>query len=161
YSPSSSLWSRIQQDVEIEKPRAWSAVIDQWWSRLRSGTLRLSVAHLAAAAAVIVIVFSSGILLVRHDNVTPISETEALPVQQDVVRLSNGDLKQIEDRINRLSETIEQKKQSWDPELRQSFEKNLYYVDQSLVECRHQLKDNPTDDLAQELMLNAYREKVR
>ena len=42
-----------------------------------------------------------------------------------------------------------------------AFERNLLYVDQTLVECRHQLNDNPADDVSQELMLNAYREKVR
>jgi hypothetical protein len=60
-----------------------------------------------------------------------------------------------------MSQTVEQRKNSWDPELRSAFERNLLYVDQSLIECRHQLNDNPADDVSQELMLNAYREKVR
>jgi hypothetical protein len=34
-------------------------------------------------------------------------------------------------------------------------------IEQSLAECRHQLSDNPGDDISQELMLNAYRDKVR
>jgi hypothetical protein len=128
---------------------------------LRTARVRLSLAHVVAATAAIVIAFSATILVLRREGGAPPVMPVAHKAQDDLVRLSNGDLKQIEDRINKLSETIEQRKQSWDPELRESFERNLYYVDQSLVECRHQLKDNPTDDLAQELMLNAYREKVR
>lgn len=160
-SPSSALWSRIEEEIGTERQPRFRLWLTARWNRLRTGRVRLSLAQAVAAAAAIVIVLSATILVLRRDGSAPQPLPLAHNAQDDLVRLSNGDLKQIEDRINKLSETIEQRKQSWDPELRESFERNLYYVDQSLVECRHQLKVNPTDDLAQELMLNAYREKVR
>jgi anti-sigma-K factor RskA len=161
HSPSAALWSRIQQDIDVERPPAYWVKVKAWWNRLSSSRVRLSLAQMTAAAAAIVIVISASFLVFRERAETPKLGPSSRISPDEMVRLSNGDLKQIEDRISQLSETIEQRKQSWDPELRESFEKNLYYVDQSLVECRHQLKDNPTDDIAQELMLNAYREKVR
>ena len=78
-----------------------------------------------------------------------------------VERLSSSEFDALEQQINRLSESIDQKKSAWTPELRDAYERNLIYVNQSLAECRHQIHDNPADDTTQELMLNAYREKVR
>ena len=96
----------------------------------------------------------------RRDSAT--SQMTLTPgVPGAVNNLSKVDLDELEQQINRLSESIEQKKGEWNPELRAAYERNLIYVNQSLAECRHQVNDNPADDTAQELMLNAYREKVR
>ncbi len=70
-------------------------------------------------------------------------------------------MNQIEQRIDQLAQTVEQRKVSWTPELRQTFDRNMIHVDQTLIECKHQLNNNPADRTSQDLMLNAYREKVR
>jgi hypothetical protein len=67
----------------------------------------------------------------------------------------------MEQRIDQLAQTVEQRKVAWTPELRQAFDRNMIHVDQTLIECRHQLSNNPADRTSQDLMLNAYREKVR
>jgi hypothetical protein len=110
-----------------------------------------------AGAATLVIVISIGVIVSRRDAVNSDTATRL----SKITPLSNADLQQLEKQINKLSDAVEQRKESWDPELRIAFERNLFYVDQTLVECRHQLNDNPSDDVSQELMLNAYREKVR
>jgi len=163
HAPSNSLWTRIQQDLDQERPRVAFPRLTAWWMRVKTSTYRLSMPQLAAAAAALVIVVSAGALFLRHDSGSPgqmaVGTGQSRP--DEFSPLSNVDLKQIEDQISRLSENVERRMDNWDPEIRESFEKNLYYVNQCLVECRHQLNDNPADDVAQELMLNAYREKVR
>jgi len=67
----------------------------------------------------------------------------------------------MEEKINELAQAVEQRKTTWNPELREAFQRNMIYVDQSLAECRHDLDDNPADDVSQELMLGVYREKMR
>jgi len=115
-----------------------------------------------ATAAAIAIVVSTGIILSRHDNGTTQVATAGITLSTpDAKPLSQADLQVLEKQITQLSDTVEQKKDSWDPELRNAFERNLLYVNQSLAECRHQLSDHPGDDVSQELMLNAYREKIR
>jgi uncharacterized protein YoxC len=118
---------------------------------------------MVAAAAALVIVISVGVIAFRRDTIsTSNTLAESMHVSPGQVQpLANPDMEQLEQQINQLSQTVEQKKNAWNPELRAAFERNLLYVNQSLVECRHQLSDNPSDDVSQELMLNAYREKIR
>jgi anti-sigma-K factor RskA len=158
-SPSPALWSRISSDVESLNGGVWSRP-QRWLTRVKSLNFNLSIPQLAAGAAALVIIISIGVIVSQRDSRTlaPVGPSVA---SAGVTPLSNADLQQLEKQISSLSETVEQKKNSWDPQLRSEFERNLYYIDQSLVECRHQLKNNPADDVSQELMLNAYREKVR
>lgn len=160
-SPSVALWPRIQADVTELQPRFWTGPL-RWWARVRSLNFSLSVPQMVGAAAAIVIVISIGVILARREGPAPsVAKLSPSTAPNQVTPLSNTDLQQLEKQINQLSESVEQRKNSWDPELRTAFERNLYYVDQSLMECRHQLTQNPADDVSQELMLNAYREKVR
>lgn len=160
-SPSTALWPRIQSGVESLKPGFGSWPL-RWWRSLRTLNFNLSVPQIIAGAAALAIVVSIGVMVSRRDGGPLESSAGGAPVSpSDVTPLSKTDLQQLEKQISRLSETVEQRKDSWDPELRTAFERNLLYIDQSLVECRHQLKDNPADDVSQELMLTAYREKVR
>ncbi|HXI93048.1 MAG TPA: hypothetical protein VNO24_23830 [Blastocatellia bacterium] len=128
----------------------------------RTLNFNFSVPQLIAGAAALAVVVSIGFVVSRHDTGPPPPSLSAgLAAPPQVTPLSRADIQQLENQINELSQTVEQRKDSWDPELRTAFERNLLYIDQSLVECRHQLNNNPADDVSQELMLNAYREKVR
>lgn len=160
-SPSTRLWPRIQSGVEELRPSLWSWPL-RWFASLKTLNFNLSVPQIIAGAAALTIVVSIGAIVSRRDSV-PVGLTGGTTsvAPGDVTPLSRADMQQLEKQINRLSETVEQQKDSWDPALRTAFERNLLYIDQSLVECRHQLKDNPADFVSQELMLAAYREKVR
>jgi len=161
-SPSPALWSRIRSDVDSLHTGVWSRP-QRWLARVRALNFNLSIPQLAAGAAALVVVVSLSAIVSQRDgrSLQPAAPSVASAANADVTPLSSSDFQQLEKQISTLSATVEQKKTSWDPELRSEFERNLYYIDQSLVECRHQLKNNPADDVAQELMLNAYREKVR
>ena len=161
-SPSPALWSRIRSDVDSLHTGVWSRP-QRWFARVRALNFNLSIPQLAAGAAALVVVVSLSAIVSQRDgrSLQPAASSVASVANADVTPLSSSDFQQLEKQISTLSATVEQKKTSWDPELRSEFERNLYYIDQSLVECRHQLKNNPADDVAQELMLNAYREKVR
>lgn len=158
-SPSPALWTRIRSDVDAMPSGVWSRP-RRWLARIRTLNFNLSIPQLAAGAAALVVIVSIGAIVSQRNggSLQPAAPSVALA---ETNPLSNADLQQLEKQISSLSATVEQKKNSWDPELRTEFERNLYYIDQSLVECRHQLKNNPADDVSQELMLNAYREKVR
>lgn len=160
-SPSTALWPRISSDLAELRPSFWSRPLRRLVS-FRTPNFSFSVPQLVAGAAALAIVVSIGVIVSRRDSLqTQLSATAGRLTASDVRPLSQTDLQQLEKQISELSETVEQRKESWDPELRTAFERNLLYIDQSLLECRHQLKDNPADDVSQELMLNAYREKVR
>ncbi|MBI4747529.1 MAG: zf-HC2 domain-containing protein [Acidobacteria bacterium] len=63
--------------------------------------------------------------------------------------------------ITRLSKALETRKMDWDPELRRVFERNMALIDQSLLECEVALRSNPHDFGAEEMLIAAYREKLR
>ena len=160
HAPSGAVWSRIEADV-LEERGSWFRTVS-WWARLKTRQFNLSLPQMAATAAAVIIAVSAVVLVSRQDA----AQNNAMAISPrasgiEATPLSNPDFQQLEKQINRLSETVEQRKVEWDPELRSAFERNLLYVDQCLAECRHQLNDNPADDVSQELMLNAYREKVR
>ena len=159
-SPSRALWPRISADLAELQPGLWTRTL-RWFAGFRTVKFNFSVPQLIAGAAALAIIISTGVIISRRDNGPSQLAGASAVLPSDVTPLSQADLQQLEKQICQLSEAVEQRKESWDPELRTAFERNLLYIDQSLVECRHQLKDNPADNVSQELMLNAYREKVR
>lgn len=160
-SPSTALWKRISSDLAELQPSFWTRRL-RWLASIRTLNLSFSVPQLIAAAAALAIVVSIGVIVSRRGDGQPqLSSSFGRLSSTEVTPLSQTDLQQLEKQISQLSVAVEQRKESWDPELRTAFERNLLYIDQSLLECRHQLKDNPADNVSQELMLNAYREKVR
>jgi anti-sigma-K factor RskA len=162
-APSNSLWARIQSDIANEQPKGFFSRAAAQWERLRNRNFNLSIPQLVASAAAFAIIISVSVMISRRDAGQGQASiaTNALAGGGDLQRLSNPDIQQLEQQINELSDSVEQRKGGWNSELRATFERNMYYVNQSLVECKHQLTDNPSDDVSQELMLNAYREKVR
>ena len=169
HTPSSALWARIETDLAAERPRSsWSRAA-AWWAGVQNRYLRLSIPQLAAGAAALAIVVSISFMFTRQNdadfttNQFMASQPEAAPLGRNL--LSNPQdaeaISQIEQRIDQLAQTVEQRKVAWTPELRQAFDRNMIHVDQTLIECRHQLSNNPADKISQDLMLNAYREKVR
>ncbi|HXG95422.1 MAG TPA: zf-HC2 domain-containing protein [Blastocatellia bacterium] len=163
YTPSSAVWTRIQADIAEHGPPSLLTRARAWWSGVRSGHSNLSIPQMAAAAAAIVIVISIGVITLRRDGSNS-SNSSAVNSESSALEthpLSNPEVQQFEKKINEYSERLEQRKASWPPELRDAFDRNMLTIDQTLMACRHQLKDNPADDVSQELMMNAYMEKLR
>jgi anti-sigma-K factor RskA len=162
-TPSSAVWARIRSEVDSERPASIFSRTRMQLAAVKSRHLALSIPQLAASAAALIIVASVTVTLLRSSQgLAPDSNlTSSSMVALEGNRLSHTDMKQYEDRINALTERVEQRKGTWDPELQAAFQRNMIYVDQSLVECRNDLADNPGDNVSRELMLTAYREKVR
>jgi anti-sigma-K factor RskA len=164
HSPGKSLWARIEADINENQPKSiWSRARVSL-ENLKLRNFRLTIPQMAAACAAVIVVTAVSIILSQ----TPRTQSPELArtntstrAQEQMDLLSKPDFDQLEKQIGRLTENVEQQMGGWDPELKLAFDRNMAYVDQSLVECRHQLADNPGDDISQELMLNAYREKVR
>lgn len=167
HTPNSDLWMRIQSEIEAEQPKTLWARTKLWWRNFNARDFNLTVPRLAAIVAAFVIMVSISAAVWR--NVQTGTAAGAAPVQiaSDGLKipLTNPDfdneVKAYEQRINQLKESVDQKKEAWAPELRTSFDRNMYYVDQSLNDCRRQLNNKPSDETCKELLKNAYNEKMR
>lgn len=164
HTPSSAVWARIQSSVAAEQPSGFFPKIKAWFSRLESRNLSLSLPQLAASAVALAVVVSLGVMLSNRGEIAMQTAGVAEAVPPSALRmnpLSSPDRQNVEQRISYLEAAIQQRKANWSPELRETFEKNMLYVEQSLLECQQHLSGNPNDQVSRELMLNAYREKVR
>lgn len=63
--------------------------------------------------------------------------------------------------IGRLTKSLDRRKMNWNPQIRRVFERNMATIDQSLEECAAVLRENPHDAETEEMLLAAYREKLR
>jgi hypothetical protein len=164
HTPSGAVWTRIRTQIEAERPSTPWARARSWLDRLHGRHFDLSLQQLAVSAAALILIVSLSVMVFRSNPTDPAQVGGTAAAEESSLGknpLSNDDIQQIEHRIDQLKESVEQRKVSWQPELRVAFDRNMYYVEQSLIECRQQLSGNPDDKIAQELMLIAYREKVR
>lgn len=163
-TPSGAVWARIKSEVAQEQSvSSWSR-IGRWLATIKTSRFDLSLPQLAASAAMLVLVASVTVVLLKRQGLPSDKSAVVGPssyTARDKNALAHRDIQQIEGRINELNETIEQHKSLWDDGLRATFQRNMANVEQSLAECHHELADNPEDDISQELMLSAYREKMR
>jgi anti-sigma-K factor RskA len=162
-TPSSVVWTRIQGEVAAQHPPSVWSRLARWWDWRRTLHFDLPASQLIAAAAALVIMVGVGVVLSLRTGTTPSQNLAASQQisERDVNLLSNREIRQHEDRINQLLAEVENRKSEWNTELRVAFERNMIHIEQSLAECRHELTDHPGDDVSEEMMLSAYREKVR
>ena len=168
HTPPSSLWMRIKSEIDLEgNPRLGSKAA-VWWSSLRGGNTSQGL-HWATAAAILaciaILVFM--VQTGRIGRTTSRSEAvSSAATAPDVRSGSNAedmktDIDDMEQRIRALDDLAQQRSVSWSPDVRTAFNRDLSYVDETLARCHHELSDNPHDDVCREMMLSAYREKVR
>lgn len=55
---------------------------------------------------------------------------------------------------------VERQKANWDPRLRESFERSVYVLDQSVNDSLSDLQRNPHDEVAEEMLNAALRDKI-
>ncbi len=167
HTPSSAVWEGVQTTIVAERSKGFMPSLSNWLNQLRNLRYDLSLPQLATSAAALMILCAVGFFYLNRNqassSIIPNAFTGS-PSALTATLLSNADseqLAQIERRISELENLVKQRQSYWDAQLRAAFEKNLLYVEQSLIECRQQLTVNPSDPVSQELMLNVYREKVR
>lgn len=159
-APARDLWVGIKTQIEAERPKTVWSRAKAWWTRAHSRDFYFTVPRMAAVAATVVLVVLIGVMVFK--NATTHNQLGLGNNAPDQVKqLDSIDFQQYEQRINELKDTVEQKKRSWDPNLRLSFERSMVSVEDSLNESRREYSNNPSDEDCRELLKNAYREKVR
>jgi hypothetical protein len=167
HSPSGAVWNRIKSEIEAGGKRGLSAQVGRFWAKVSSQGLGLRGGWAAAAAVIISI--SALVFVYQKEQTGPQATVSSNQAQingsgnqsskdQDAM---DSNLRDMEQRINNLKAVVDERSAGWNPQIKSSFNKDMSYIDQTLAQCHHDLSDNPQDDVARELMLNAYREKVR
>ena len=162
-----ALWLRIRNVIEsgansvgVQSPRGQS-FLSKWVGR----SWELSLAQLAAAAAVIILVVSLSTIvgLRRYQTGNPGSAqgtdgpTAALGLAATGV---NDRFAQQQQLISFWNQRVEYNKARWSPQMRETFDRNLQVIDQTVNESFNALSQNPHDEVSVEILNAALNEKL-
>jgi hypothetical protein len=153
-----ALWLRISNTIESDlavSPRAVVNANAGWWSRLMKQSWQLSFPRLAASAAVLVIVVMLGTVVglrrFQSSGGTPMVASgstveERYRQQQQVIAYWN--------------QRVEQNKERWSPQMRETFDRNMSVIDAAVSDSMRQLNQNPHDGVSEDILNAALNDKV-
>jgi len=161
-----ALWLRISNMLEAGLPKPAPNVIPAnagWWFRLMNRSWQLSFPQLAlAATAVIVVVSMFTVVSLRGINFTPSGAGVStsgltLPVAGLSVQDRYREQQQV---IAYWNERVELNKARWNPQMRDTFDKNMSVIDAAVNDSMRQLTQNPHDEVSEEILNAALNDKV-
>jgi hypothetical protein len=159
-----ALWLRIRNVLESEaRPltAAPVAVGRNFWTNWVSRSWELSFPQLAAAAAAIVLVvsLSTAVGLRRWQGGDPVSTPQPERVGFSAANLRNR-VSQQQQSIAYWNERVEFNKARWNPQMRETFDRNLKVIDEAVNDSFDALSKNPHDEVSEEMLNAALNEKL-
>jgi Putative zinc-finger len=167
YSPPDerALWLRVRNSVEAESATAAAAPArGGFWSRLVNARLELSLPQLATGVASLVVavafVTAAGVRYLGPDSRTaPRPDKNVRRVVADGLYPSNY-VEPHEATLRYWEQRIEARKASWTPRMRASFDRSVTVLDKTVEESLADLRENPHDEVAEEMLNSALRDKT-
>ena len=156
-----ALWLRVRETVEAES-RAAEPAAAGFWSRLFGRRFELSFPQLAAGAAALAVAVASGTALaVRYAS--PDGRAEKGGVVRRVVSdefYPRTYLEPHEANLQYWEQRVQARKASWNPRMRASFDRSVHVLDQTVSDSLNDLRQNPHDEVAEEMLNSALRDKI-
>jgi anti-sigma factor RsiW len=172
-----ALWLRIRNTIESERGAAVAATaraasvsgarVEHWWTRWLSRSWELSLSQMAMAVSAIVIavaLLTAFSLSRMQNNLSTSNETAAASSSsgsnaRGATALSAGPglnlpVRGITQEIDYWQQRVDERKARWNSRRREDFELNLKVIDQAVQERIRDLRENPHDEMTEE-MLNA------
>jgi len=158
-----ALWLRISNLIEAEKSssvRSQAPPEAGWWFRLMNRSWQLSFPQLAglAGAVVVVVAMTTAFSVYRLSSI-------ASPQVAGFVPTSGG--ASIEDRYQQRQQMIaywnqrvELNKARWNPQMRETFDRNMSVIDAAVTDSMKQLNQNPHDSVSEDILNDALNDKV-
>jgi anti-sigma factor RsiW len=164
-----ALWLRIRNVVEAGASSAVAATAggqeksrQRSWSNWLGRSWELSFPQLVASAAVIVLVvsLSTAVGLRRWQGggrVNAVTASEDLRLAAANLRDRVAKQQQL---ISYWNQRVEYNKARWSPEMRETFDRNLKVIDQTVNDSIDSLALNPHDEVSEEMLNTALNEKL-
>jgi len=158
----SALWLRISNLIEVERSGQTPVNVPSgagWWFRLMNRSWQLSFPQLAGAAAVLV-------LIVSLASVVGVRTLSSGPLQAGFIGISANSVS-LEDRYRQQqqaiaywNERVEMNKARWNSQMRETFDRNMGVIDAAVNDSMKQLRQNPHDEVSEEILNDALNDKV-
>ena len=162
-----ALWLRVRNTVEAESlparaDAASAPASSGFWSSLFGWRFELSLPQLAAGvAALVVAVASVTTFAVRY--AAPSERAERVAGARRVVAdefYPGAYLDQHKASLNYWEQRVQASKASWNPRMRASYDRSVYVLDQTVNDSLNDLRQNPHDEIAEEMLNSALRDKI-
>jgi len=160
-----ALWLRISNLIEAESAVPSRTEIPAnagWWFRLMNRSWQLSFPQLAASVAAIILVVS----LVTIVGVRGFSFGGASGFESSGLTLGSNALpvvdrfRQQQQIIDYWNQRVELNKARWNPQMRETFDRNMGVIDAAVNDSLRQLNQNPHDEVSEEILNAALNDKV-
>jgi hypothetical protein len=156
-----AMWLRIRNTVEEERRvagarAAAAAGSDQgFWARLAARRWALTLPQLATATAGVAV----SVALVTALGMRALLDGRRVeqPRARVVRQLQNQDDMV---RIEYLRQRVDQRRARWDAHLRDTFDRNMSVIDETVNEMLKELDERPHDEVSEETLNAAMRDKI-
>ena len=167
----SAMWLRVRNAVEPEARAARAAAADTsdkregFWARLFNRHWELSLPQLASGVAAIAVVVAFATTLgvqylgTSEKAVAARSDTGVRRVVAED-RYPNTYVEADQASLQYWQQRVESRKASWSPRMRDSFDRSINVLDASVNDSLSDLRQNPHDEVAEEMLHSALRDKI-
>ncbi len=163
-----ALWLRISNAIEAELPAGARTEIPQntgWWFRLMNRSWQVSLPQLAGAMIAVAIIVSVGTMIGLHRFG---SSSDSAGIRSSGVTTVVANDSPVADRyrqqqqiIEYWNQRVELNKARWNPQMRETFERNLSVIDAAVNDSLSLLNQNPHDEVSEEILNTALNDKVQ
>jgi anti-sigma factor RsiW len=158
-----ALWLRISNTLEAESAGQSAVAVPSgagWWFRLMNQRWQLSFPQLAGAAAVLVLVVSIASVF----SVKQLSNRGPVQAGGFISLTSNFSVenrhRQQQQAIAYWNERVEMNKARWNSQMRETFDRNMSVIDAAVNDSMKLLRQNPHDEVSEEILNDALNDKV-
>ena len=170
-----ALWLRIRNTVEADASALRAAAAaqqarsrDSLWGRLAGKRWELSLPQVATAAAAVAVAvaFVTAVGLQQLGRIQPEQSASSgarrgAPAGRAVDgSYPQGYLQPHQASLRYWQQRVEQRKASWNPRMRDSFERSVTVLDQAVDDSLSDLRTNPHDEISEEMLNAALRDKI-
>src|SRR5215204_1366171 len=157
-----AMWLRIRNSIEAEFPsratpntEPGSSFLSRWMGR----SWELSLPQLAASAVAIVLLVSLATVVGLRRWGGYGTATVVAGTQVDVSNL-NDRFWQRRQVIDYWNQRVELNKARWSLEMRETFERNMKVIDQTVADSMNELKRNPHDEISEQMLNESLNDKL-
>jgi hypothetical protein len=155
-----ALWLRIRNAIEASS--ATGGAVQQnrqrsFLERLMGHTWELSLPQLAACAtAIVVLVSLATVVGLRRWGDYPVAPA---PTRVEASNI-NDRVWERQQVINYWNQRVELNKARWSADMRETFDRNLKVIDQTLADSLNELNQNPHDEVSEQMLNEALNDKL-
>jgi hypothetical protein len=158
-----TLWLRIRNVIDSEARPGTTAPVragEGFWTKWLTRSWELSLPQLAAAAAIIVLVVSLATVVGLRRWQSGGTESLGAPGLNASVADVRSRVSLQQQTIAYWNQRVEFNKARWNPQMRETFDRNLKVVDEAVNDSFDALSRNPHDEVSEEMLNVALNEKL-